>query len=75
MRAAIYARYSSESQRQKSIEDQIFTCRSLARDKGFTVLDDHIFTDYAQSGASKDRMGLNELIGASANPHISPTGM
>ena len=65
MRAAIYARYSSESQRQESIEDQIFTCRRLAREKGFTVLDDHIYTDYAQSGASKDRIGLNELIAAS----------
>ena len=66
MRAAIYARYSSESQRQESIEDQIFTCRRLAREKGFTVLDDHIYTDYAQSGASKDRVGLNEMITVSA---------
>ena len=66
MRAGIYARYSSESQRQESIEDQIFTCRRLAREKGFTVLDDHIYTDYAQSGASKDRVGLNEMITASA---------
>ena len=66
MRAAIYARYSSESQRQESIEDQIFTCRRLAREKGFTVLDDHIYTDFAQSGASKDRIGLNNLIAASA---------
>ena len=66
MRAAIYARCSSESQRQESIEDQIFTCRRLAREKSFTVLDDHIYSDYAQSGASKDRIGLNELIAASA---------
>ena len=66
MRAAIYARYSSESQRQESIEDQIFTCRRLAREKGLTVLDDHIYTDHAQSGASKDRVGLNEMITASA---------
>ena len=46
MRAAIYARYSSESQRQE--RNQIFTCRRLAREKGFTVLDNHIY-DYAQS--------------------------
>ena len=71
MRAAIYARYSSESQRQESIEDQIFTCRRLAREKGFTILDDHIYTDYAQSGASKDRIGLNELIAASARANCS----
>ena len=66
MRAAIYARYSSESQRQESIEDQVSTCRRLAREKGFTILDDHIYTDYAQSGASKDRIGLNEMIAAGA---------
>ena len=66
MRAAIYARYSSESQREESIEDQIFTCRRLAREKGLTVLDDHVYTDYAQSGASRDRIGLNQLIDASA---------
>ena len=67
MRAAIYARYSSESQRQESIEDQIFTCRRLAREKGFTVLDDQIYADYAQSGSHKDRRGLSEVITASAN--------
>lgn len=53
MRAAIYARYSTESQRQESIEDQIFTCRRLARKRNFTVLDDHIYTDHAQSGSTK----------------------
>ena len=67
MRAAIYARYSSESQRQESIEDQIFTCRRLAREKRLTVLDDHIYADYAQSGSRKDRVGLNQLITAGAN--------
>ena len=67
MRAAIYARYSSESQRQESIEDQIFTSRRLARKNGFTVLDNHIYTDYAQSGASKDRVGLNEMIATGAS--------
>lgn len=55
MRAAICDRYSSESQYQESIEDQIFTCRRLAHERGFTVLDDHIYTDYAQSGSRKDR--------------------
>ena len=65
MRTAIYARYSTESQRQESIEDQIFTCRQMARERGFTVLDDHIYTDYAQSGSRKDRVGLNAMIDAS----------
>ena len=64
MRAAIYARYSTESQRQESIEDQIYTCRRLAREREFTVLDNHIYTDYAQSGSRKDRFGLNSMIAA-----------
>ena len=31
MKAAIYARYSSENQRPESIEDQINSCRRFAR--------------------------------------------
>jgi len=42
MRAAIYARYSSENQRPESIEDQITACRRLASQRGFSVLEDHI---------------------------------
>lgn len=65
MRTAIYAPYSTESQLQESIEDQIFTCRQMAREHGFTVFNDHIYTDYAQSGSHKDRVGLNAMIDAS----------
>ncbi len=58
MKAAIYARYSSENQRPESIEDQIGACRRLARERSVAVLDDHIYTDEARSGARKDRPGL-----------------
>ena len=51
MRAAIYARYSSENQRPESIEDQIGSCRGFAGERGFAVLEDHIYTDVAASGA------------------------
>ena len=64
MRSAIYARYSSENQRPESIEDQISACRRLASERGFTVLDDHIYADKAQSGARKDRQGLADLLAA-----------
>ncbi|TMI76535.1 MAG: recombinase family protein, partial [Bacillati bacterium ANGP1] len=37
MRAAIYARYSSENQRPESIEDQVAACRRLAAQRGFTI--------------------------------------
>ncbi len=36
MRAAIYARYSSENQRPESIKDQISSCRTLAAARGVT---------------------------------------
>jgi len=36
MRAAIYARYSSENQRPESIEDQISACRRLAAERKFS---------------------------------------
>ncbi len=64
MRAAIYARYSSENQRPESIEDQVAACRRLAAQRGFTILDEHIYTDQAQSGARRDRHGLATLLTA-----------
>lgn len=64
MRAAIYARYSSENQRPESIEDQVAACRRLAAERGFTVLDGHIYADQAQSGARRDRQGLAALLAA-----------
>jgi len=62
MRAAIYARYSSENQRPESIEDQIAACRRLARERSFAILEDHIYADQAQSGARRDRHGLTALV-------------
>src|SRR5438105_214515 len=67
MRAAIYARYSSENQRPESIEDQVAACRRLAAQRGFTILEDHIYADQAQSGARRDRQGLTTLLAAGQN--------
>ena len=64
MRAAIYARYSSENQRPESIEDQVRACRVSAAKRNFVVLEDHIYTDHAQSGANPDRPGLTALRAA-----------
>ncbi len=64
MKAAIYARYSSENQRPESIDDQISACRKLAAARGYTVDDGQIYTDVATSGARKDRTGLNALLRA-----------
>lgn len=64
MRAAIYARYSSENQRPESIEDQVAACRRLASQRGLSVLQNHIYADQAQSGARRDRQGLSAVVAA-----------
>ncbi len=62
LRAAIYARYSSDRQREESIDDQIESCRRYCESRGFQVVD--IYTDAAVSGAStKDRPGYERLRG------------
>ncbi|WP_088687185.1 recombinase family protein [Rhizobium sp. R634] len=48
--AAVYARFSSELQLDRSIEDQISLCRSFADRQGYEI--GEIFSDRARSGAS-----------------------
>src|SRR3972149_1795535 len=64
MRAAIYARYSSEACSPTSIPDQIASCRRLAEKRGIEVLEDHIYHDDAVSGARNDRSSLAAPITA-----------
>jgi site-specific DNA recombinase len=59
-RVAIYARFSSEMQRDASIEDQIRLCQERANREGWRVIE--TFTDRAMSGASMLRPGLQSLI-------------
>lgn len=61
MRAAIYARYSTELQNEKSIEDQVALCRSYAEREGLEVV--AIYSDRARSGASMiGREGVMQLM-------------
>src|ERR1700722_11147432 len=60
MKVALYARYSSDNQREASIEDQLRLCRLHAEKQGWTVVDS--YTDRAISGASLLRPGIQELI-------------
>jgi site-specific DNA recombinase len=63
MRAAIYARYSSDLQRPTSIEDQIRQCQRTADLKGWAVLKDYTRSDSEVSGATLNlRNGLTSLI-------------
>ncbi|MDO5527905.1 MAG: recombinase family protein, partial [Paracoccus sp. (in: a-proteobacteria)] len=59
-RAVIYARFSTDLQRDASIEDQIRSCRDFAAMRGYSVT--KVFSDRAQSGASMTRSGLQELL-------------
>ena len=64
MRAAVYARYSSENQRKESIDDQVSACRRLAATQNFEIAEAHIYSDEATSGARKDRPGLDAMLAA-----------
>jgi site-specific DNA recombinase len=59
MRAVVYARFSSENQREASIEDQIEVCRRYADLQGWTVIE--VYADYAQSGASRFRSAFQQM--------------
>ena len=52
MRCAMYARYSSDLQRDSSIEDQNRKCRSLADLRGWVVLDEYVCSDEEITGAT-----------------------
>ncbi|MEO0625242.1 MAG: recombinase family protein [Pseudomonadota bacterium] len=58
--AAIYARYSTDLQREASIEDQIRLCEERAALEGLTVMDR--YADHGTSGASLMRPGVQALI-------------
>ncbi len=61
--AAIYARFSSDLQRDRSIEDQVALCRTHAARSGFDVV--ACFEDRARSGSSViGRDGIMRLLEA-----------
>src|SRR5258708_12777427 len=63
IRAAIYARFSSENQNDKSIEDQIVLCRELCAGEGLKVV--AVFDDRAISGTSvANRPGFQKMMRA-----------
>src|SRR3954447_22258963 len=66
MRAAIYARFSSDLQRETSIDDQITEARRYASEQEWTVVEACIFTDAAVSGSGLDRPGVHALFAAVA---------
>jgi len=62
MRAVIYARYSSDLQREASIEDQVRICRERVTQMGGQVIE--IYSDAAISGSRlQNRPGIQSLLG------------
>ena len=59
-RVALYARYSSDKQREASIEDQIRLCAERAAREGWKIVQS--YTDHAISGASLMRPGIQALM-------------
>jgi site-specific DNA recombinase len=57
---AIYARFSSDLQREASIEDQFRVCRERAEQEGWRIAD--CYSDHAMSGASMLRPGIQSLL-------------
>ena len=60
MKAVIYARYSSDSQREESIEGQIRECTDYAVKNGITIISSYI--DRALSARTADRPEFQRLI-------------
>ena len=59
-RTAVSARYSSDNQRDASIEGQLRQCRERAAREGWTVVE--TYSDRAISGASLIRPGIQALL-------------
>ena len=60
MTAVIYARYSSDNQREESIEGQIRECTAYAEKNGITVVKHYI--DRALSAKTDNRPDFQQMI-------------
>ena len=60
MKAVIYARYSSDNQREESIEGQIRECTAFAEKNGITILRHYI--DRACSAKTDNRPAFQEMV-------------
>ena len=68
LRAAIYARYSTDMQSHASIEDQLRICHRLISNRGWVAVQN--YSDEAISGTSLQRPGYQSLIEDAQNGHF-----
>ena len=60
-RAVIYARFSSDNQREESIDAQVRACKAYCKGKGYLVT--HIYRDEAKSGTKlAGRDAYNQML-------------
>lgn len=60
MKAAAYARYSTDMQTENSIAYQFIAIKKYCTDKGISIVS--YYFDEAQSGTNTDRQGFRNLI-------------
>lgn len=58
--AVIYARYSSNNQKEESIEQQVNKCQEFANRKGYTIIE--IYSDAAMSGKDDNRPAFQKMM-------------
>jgi site-specific DNA recombinase len=76
MRAAVYARVSTERQeRQQTIDSQLDALRAWARDAGHELTEGHILRDEGFSGTRLDRPGLDALRDAVRDGEVDIVGI
>jgi site-specific DNA recombinase len=62
MKAALYARFSTDKQRDASIDDQIRECERVAKSAGLEIV--ARFEDRSMSGGTHQRPGYQQLLSA-----------
>lgn len=67
---AIYARYSTERQDSRSIDDQMRRCRACAEQRGLQVGAE--YSDAAKSEANVEREGMQKLLAAARSRSGAP---
>lgn len=68
MKIAIYARYSTDNQKDTSIEDQVRVCRDRLRQMEITTTSERVYEDRATTGATMHlRSGIKQLMHDVAN--------